>query len=180
MTQPGAPAGPVTEKHVRPRAILVMVPWLPTTQAARRVWAAPRRMVVAETVEAKLNEVGGDLTSSAPRPNFLHLGLSLSLASMNDDLGRDRPAALRPWEGVRRRLALSSNIPKRRRVERRCRASGCGWHGGSLGQMRRRTADGRARHRKQRRRGWESLALALTHRGRIFSRCLLNGGTLVA
>jgi hypothetical protein len=80
MTQPGAPAGPVTEKHVRPRAILVMVPWLPTTQAARRVWAAPRRMVVAETVEAKLNEVGGDLTSSAPRPNFLHLGLSLSLA----------------------------------------------------------------------------------------------------
>jgi hypothetical protein len=37
-------------------------------------------MVVAETVEAKLNEVGGDLTSSAPRPNFLHLGLSLSLS----------------------------------------------------------------------------------------------------
>jgi hypothetical protein len=36
-------------------------------------------MVVTETIEAKPNEVGGDLTSSAMRSSFLYLGLSLSL-----------------------------------------------------------------------------------------------------
>jgi hypothetical protein len=79
-----------------------MMSRLPTTQAGRRVWAIPRHMVIAETVEAKPNEVGRDLTSSAMRPSFLHLRLSLSLA------GNKLPAI-----GVR-----SSNIARSWRDDR--------------------------------------------------------------